>query len=118
MNVVQKKDVVTTNGVKQDRNKDYIKFRIDAELKEEFKIMAENKGQSMSSLMLDFIRESIEQEKKDQDYNLNHKEIIEDRCLKTDKKLIELKEKKFPFDDGLKNNDNVLKRVVKAIFNR
>jgi antitoxin component of RelBE/YafQ-DinJ toxin-antitoxin module len=57
--------------VKQDRNKDYIKFRIDAGLKEEFKIMAENKGQSMSSLMLVFIRESIEQEKKDQDYNLN-----------------------------------------------
>ena len=116
--MVKKKESVTTKGVKQDRNKDYIKFRIDAELKEEFKMLAENKGESMSSLMLEFIRESIKQEKKDQDYNLNHKKIIEDRCLKTDKKLIELKEKKFPFDDGLKNNDNILKKVVKVIFNK
>ena len=116
--MVKKKESVTTKGVKQDRNKDYIKFRIDAELKEEFKMLAENKGESMSGLMLEFIRESIEQEKKDQDYNLNHKEIIEDRCLKTDRKLIELKEKKFPFDDGLKNNDNILKKVVKVIFNK
>lgn len=116
MNVVKKKTVVTTKEVKQDRNKDYIKFRVDAELKEEFKQMAESKGKSMSSLMIDFIRESIEQEKKKQNYDLNHKELIEERCLQTDRKLLKLKEKKFLFDNGLKKNDSFLKRVTKAIF--
>lgn len=74
-----------TNGVKSE----FIKVRVTLEQKEKFKNLAKEKGVTVSDLVCGY----IEKELVKQEFKLKNKEIIEDRIKKTDKKLLELKER-------------------------
>lgn len=74
-----------TKGVKSE----FIKVRVTLEQKEKFKDLAKEKGVTVSDLVCGYIEKELEKH----EFRLKNKEIVEERIKKTDKKLLELKER-------------------------
>lgn len=69
--------------------KEFLKIRIEADLKKEFKRVAEDNNSNMTELILKYVESYCDHNK----FICDHKEIIENRCIATDKKLMEIKER-------------------------
>lgn len=74
-----------TKNVKSE----FIKVRVTLEQKEKFKDLAKEKKLTVSELVCGYIEKELEK----QEFRVKNKEIIEKRISRTDKKLLELKEK-------------------------